>query len=668
MQSVSQRPLIFVSAVTRELESARQLVANTLTFLGYEPVWQDLFGTEGGDLRELLRQRINQCNGVVQLVGHCYGAEPPKPDEKFGRVSYTQYEALYAREREKKVWYLFIDPNFPADSCADEPEEERELQTAYRRRLETDSHLFHPLTSREALEASVLKLRDDLTGLRRGAKRWAAAVALLLVLSVALGLWLLLGERRTQREVGETKQALASMTAEISQLRKGIVEFPHVEAQVRQNQRGDDPSAVQDKVYAELAKQLGIDPKTLREKLPQFADQLKRASDASSYERATAAYVARDFAEAERLATLATNQAKEAYPPKAGEAIKALELAGWASQQLVHSSDALRHFRAAEALTDRDRDPIIWARVQHGIARLLLEQGRYSVAESVWRDVVDVRTRSLGAEDPDTLRSRAGLAVAIEYQGNFAEAEAENRAILAVEEKLAGHEHPDALASRNNLAETLRKQGKFADAEAEYRDVIKSEQTVFGAEHRDTLRSRNNLAIVLNDQKKYDEAETEFRDVIRAKERQLGAAHPDTLNSRNNLANSLSLQRKFAEAEQEYRSVIAAEEKVIGADHPNTLMSRYNLAMILSGQGKFVEAEAEFRRLVEREERILGRDHPDTLRARLNFAMTLARERKVDEAREQVGKVLASALRVWGPENPLTHTAERLRDGLSPPK
>src|SRR5438132_14382844 len=110
--AMSPRPLIFVSAVSKELKSARQLVANTLIFLGYEPVWQEIFGTESGDLRGVLREKIDQCKGVVQLVGQCYGAEPSTPDEEFGRASYTQYEALYARKRGKKVWYLFIDENF----------------------------------------------------------------------------------------------------------------------------------------------------------------------------------------------------------------------------------------------------------------------------------------------------------------------------------------------------------------------------------------------------------------------------------------------------------------------------------------------------------------------------------------------------------------------------
>ncbi len=130
--AVASLPLIFISAVSRELRSGRQLAANTLTFLGYQPVWQEIFGTETGDLRAMLRQQIDQCKGVLQIVGNCYGAEPPTPDPQFGRVSYTQYEALYARHRGKKVWYLFIDETFPADVCEGEPEELRELQAAYR--------------------------------------------------------------------------------------------------------------------------------------------------------------------------------------------------------------------------------------------------------------------------------------------------------------------------------------------------------------------------------------------------------------------------------------------------------------------------------------------------------------------------------------------------------
>jgi hypothetical protein len=210
---MSPRPTIFISSVSKELRSARQLVANTLTFLGYEPVWQDIFGTEGGDLRQMLRQQIDQCKGVVQLIGQCYGAEPPTPDEEFGRVSYTQYEALYARKKGKKVWYLFMDESFPIDPHEPEPDELRQLQAAYRGVLKVDTHLFHPLATREALEAGVLKLRDDLTQLRKGARRWAWGVAVMLVFIAVLVIWLVHGQGETKGSLEKIAQRFESLSS-----------------------------------------------------------------------------------------------------------------------------------------------------------------------------------------------------------------------------------------------------------------------------------------------------------------------------------------------------------------------------------------------------------------------------------------------------------------------
>jgi hypothetical protein len=220
MSAMSPRPTIFISAVSKELRSARQLVANTLTFLGYEPVWQDIFGTEGGDLRQMLRTQIDQCKGVVQLVGQCYGAEPPAPDPEFGRVSYTQFEALYGRKKGKKVWYLFMDENFPIDQHEPEPEEVRQLQAAYRNVLKADTHLFHPLASREALEAGVLKLRDDLTSLRRGAKQWAVGVAALLAIIALLVLWLVHSQSETTRTMGAMSAQMTKDGGAVEQIAK----------------------------------------------------------------------------------------------------------------------------------------------------------------------------------------------------------------------------------------------------------------------------------------------------------------------------------------------------------------------------------------------------------------------------------------------------------------
>ncbi len=109
------KPRIFISAVSQELGQTRQLAAQILTRLGYDAVWQEVFGTEAGDLRQMLREKINDCDGLVHLVGNAYGSEPPEPDPEFGRISYTQFEFRYAQKCGKKTWVIFAEDGYPAD-------------------------------------------------------------------------------------------------------------------------------------------------------------------------------------------------------------------------------------------------------------------------------------------------------------------------------------------------------------------------------------------------------------------------------------------------------------------------------------------------------------------------------------------------------------------------
>jgi len=176
--------------------------------------------------------RLISAKGSFNWSVQCYGAEPPTVEEEYGRINYTQYEALYARKRDKKTWYLFIDESFPIDEHKPEPEELRELQAAYLRKLQSDTHVYHSLTTAEGLEASVLKLRDDLTRLRRGVKQWALTIVALLLLIVALVMWQL----RSQAEI----------KGEMAKLRQGIMEYAQKDAQVRGAKTETDPAAMQE--------------------------------------------------------------------------------------------------------------------------------------------------------------------------------------------------------------------------------------------------------------------------------------------------------------------------------------------------------------------------------------------------------------------------------------
>src|ERR1700733_4528823 len=651
---MSPRPVIFISAVSKELRSARQLVANTLTFLGYEAEWQDIFGTEQGDLRAMLRRRIDASKGVVQLVGDCYGAEPPIPDEKFGRVSYTQYEALYAIARGKKVWYLFLDEGFATDPHEKEPEEQEKLQSDYRARIKAESHLYHPLTSREGLEASVLKLRDDLSRLRRGLRRWAAAVAILLVLTVGLSVWLLQGQQHANEQQKKTNEHLQSLEAKFEKLQQGVNVFAEVQDNLRQQQPGQKPDELEERTYEELGKKLGLDAGVLKEELPRFAQQLKKAPNATTYERANAAYVDKDYNEAERLALVAADEARNANPPNKAQAIKALVLAGLIADRRVEYADELKRLRAAETLTDRSPDGLEWAGVQSQIGYALFNQGQFREAEPVLREALKERQAALGPEHPDTLAVLEHLADVLYREGKDAEAEVTYRTLVALEEKVDGPDHPNTVVARINLAAVLDDEGKYAEAEAEDRTLIKIEEKLLGPEAPNTLGIRTNLANALDSQGKYAEAEAENRAVIKGEEKELGQRDPETLNTRIDLGNVLVHEGRYAEAETEYRAVIDLDEQVLGPEHFFTLETRTGLGEALYHQGKYADAEREYLSVLKIQEKVEGPEHPDTLCGCSGLSEGFYHRSKYTEAETEFREVLKLREKVLGPDNPNT--------------
>lgn len=455
---MSPPPLIFVSAVTKELKSARQLVVNTLRFLGYEAVWQEIFGTESGDLRGILSNKIDQCRGVVQLVGQCYGAEPPEPDAKYGRVSYTQYEALYARDRGMRVWYLVVDETFPVDEHAPEAAELRELQAEYRRRVRAETHIAYHLSSREALEGSVLKLRDDFSALRRRARRWAILVVALLIASLAVSLWLLRTQRQSHHLLQQQNAEVSTLVDRYRKMEEAMVRLAEVETQTRQQSSKMSPEERRLAAYAVLEKELELSPGTLAKELPAFALQLYSRSDTTALMRARAAYALNRFEEAEKLSLDAADADERAYEAaqrvqeeRRRHALEGYILAGQSAQQRANYEQAMQHLRGAEKLALREQHPEDWAAVQYAIADVLLEIGDYRNIEALLPAAIEVRARVFGPTHRDTLRARTLYAIALVRGGKLAEGEAQLRELIEIERKALGPDDVATLATTHRL-------------------------------------------------------------------------------------------------------------------------------------------------------------------------------------------------------------------------
>merc|ERR1711916_145734 len=87
-----------------------------------------------------------------------------------------------------------------------------------------------------------------------------------------------------------------------------------------------------------------------------------------------------------------------------------------------------------------------------------------------------------------------------------------------------GPDHPDTLTTRANMALVLESQGKYDEALAMYEAVlaVREREDVLGPDHPDTLTTRANMAMVLNSQGKYDDAFTSMVDAWTGLSRRLG--------------------------------------------------------------------------------------------------------------------------------------------------
>jgi CHAT domain-containing protein/Tfp pilus assembly protein PilF len=216
-----------------------------------------------------------------------------------------------------------------------------------------------------------------------------------------------------------------------------------------------------------------------------------------------------------------------------------------------------------------------------------------------------MRKKLLGAEHPDVATSLNNLALLYKTQGRYTEAEPLFIQALDMRKKLLGAEHPDVATSLNNLALLYKTQGRYTEAEPLYIQALEMLKKLLGAEHPDVATSLNNLAELYSDQGRYTEAEPLYRQALEMYKKLLGAEHPYLATFLNNLAGLYSSQGRYTEAEPLYIQALDMRKKLLGAEHPYVASSLNNLAGLYSTQGNIASAVQYLKRGLEIQEKNL---------------------------------------------------------------
>ncbi len=251
--------------------------------------------------------------------------------------------------------------------------------------------------------------------------------------------------------------------------------------------------------------------------------------------------------------------------------------------------------------------PEVEATVRMTLGETYETLGLYDAAEVHLRRAATLRSRYLGEEDPDTLRSNRALAGILRIRGNFAEAESLLRQTAETQSRVLGEEHPDTLTTMNELALALWGPGRHAEAESIHRRTLEIQRRVLGEEHVSTLESMVHLGHVCGVVGKPAEAEALLRRALERCQRVLGEEHPSTTDAMEKLGQFVEAQGDDEEAERLYRRTYELDRRILDPDHPRTQVVMNSLIRVLDRQEKVAEARpivadrlAHLRRAAER--------------------------------------------------------------------
>ncbi|MCJ7454088.1 MAG: ankyrin repeat domain-containing protein [Wolbachia endosymbiont of Homalodisca vitripennis] len=285
-------------------------------------------------------------------------------------------------------------------------------------------------------------------------------------------------------------------------------------------------------------------------------------------------------------------------------------------------------------------------------ALVLLNQGNYQKALSIFRSAFERRKEILGPDNPGTLDIQTYIAKVLYKQGIYQEALNMLKEIFQKQKEMLGLNDKDTLSTRSTIALVLHRQGKDEEAFNIYQEVYQRQKEILGSNHSDTLNTQFHMALVLDKQGKYEEALNINRAVFEKRKETLGTHDLATVSAKNNIAMVLANQGKYEESLKIYKEVFEKKKIILGINHADTLRTLHNIAGVLFNQNKYHEALKAFQEVLNIQKKALQQNHPETLNTQYNIANVLFAQGKWISALKVYRESLDQRKAVFGPSHP----------------
>ena len=232
---------------------------------------------------------------------------------------------------------------------------------------------------------------------------------------------------------------------------------------------------------------------------------------------------------------------------------------------------AVDYFKKASALQQESDMELELSSSLNYLAELYRSQGRYSEAEPLYLQAVEIDRRAIPEDHPSLAICLNNLGGLYQSQGRYSEAEPLYKQALKIDQRLFRGDHPSLATDFNNLAGLYQSQGRYSEAEPLYKQALEIGRRFFGADHPDLPTGLNNLAGLYQSQGRYSEAEPLYKQAVEIDRRLFGADHPILATHLNNLAQLYYSQGRYSEAEPLYLQAVEILRSKLPENHPNVL-------------------------------------------------------------------------------------------------
>ena len=277
-------------------------------------------------------------------------------------------------------------------------------------------------------------------------------------------------------------------------------------------------------------------------------------------------------------------------------------------------------------------------------ARLHVELGDNAAAEADARNALNGLLSSLGENDLQTIGARALVANSVVRQGRFDEAMELHMENLARRSRILGRNHPDTIKSVSAISWLLLNAGRNSDAlqrAEETESLLKSTPE----DEEAKLFNWNVLGLIHIELGNIDRAEIYLRKALDVSRRMYGEEHRGTILHAGNLMAIDAERGKCAEVEAKQHSILHGIQQELGDNSQDLLDERGRLATFIACQGRLNEAESIYRETLRETVKSLGHNHVIAQKTARSLASTLIDLGRADEAR----RLLEARLKMFTP-------------------